>query len=80
MGNKNQKETMEILLTTMPSIKDEGTTTTMVESKTSVPPIDHHLMVIKLGKANNINLFIKIALQLQNPLFDAKTQPHMNAN
>jgi len=43
---------MEILPTTMPLIKDGGTTTTMVGSKTSVPPIDHHLMVIKLGKAN----------------------------
>ena len=28
----------------------------------SVPPIDHHLMVIKLNKANNINLFIKTIL------------------
>ena len=46
----------------MPLIKGGGTTTTMVGSKKSIPPIDRHLMVIKLNKVNNINLFIKTIL------------------
>ena len=43
-------------------IKVGGTTTTMVGSKMSVHPVDHHLMVIKLNKVDNINLFIKTIL------------------
>jgi len=53
---------MAILPTTMLLIKVGGTTKTMVGSKMSIPPIDYHLMVIKLNKANNTNLFIKIVI------------------
>ena len=59
---KINKETIEILLTTMPLIKGGGTTTTMIGSKMLVPSIDNHLMVIKLNKAIHINLFIKTIL------------------
>jgi len=56
MGNQNWQGSYGNFPTTMPLIKGGGTTT-MGGRKKSVTPIDHHLMVIKLNKANNINLF-----------------------